>query len=133
MTNYIKSYIIFLRGDFLSKKLSKVIISLLVITLLSFATILSACGENKKTCTIQFKVAQYISSINNSVVYKVKKTIDIDVGECIGDSAPDGKYGTGYTYEFAGWYTEIELINSWNLYKDEVRTNMVLYAKYIKK
>ena len=119
----------------MSKKLSKVVVSCLIaIMLLSFIPMLSACkDEEDKTYTITFKVAQSISPLNSSVIYKTAKTIEVEDGECIGNSAPSGKYGTGYTYEFAGWYTEEELINQWDLYRDEVRSDMVLYAKYIKK
>ena len=115
------------------KKISKVFIfSLVAIMVLSCVPLLSACKDN--TYNVEFKVASSINSFGElTVFYKTADTIEVEDGECIGSAAPNPTYAGGQTYEFAGWYTEKELINKWDIYKDEVRSNMTLYAKYIKK
>ena len=115
------------------KKLSKLIVcSIVAIMILACVPLFSACKD--KTYSVEFKVASSINSFGElTVFYKTADTIEVEDGECIGNSAPNATYAGGHTYEFAGWYTEKELINKWDIYKDEVRSDMTLYAKYIKK
>ena len=115
------------------KKLPKVLTCLLIaVFMLACVPYLTACNDEKHS--VKFKVAASISTyVDFNVVYKSAGSIEVKDGECIGSDAPDPTYAGGQTFEFAGWYTEKELINKWDIYKDEVRSDMTLYAKYIKK
>ena len=65
-------------------------------------------------------------------VYVSADTISVEDGEVIGSAPVNTQYGGGTIYRFAGWYTEKECLNRWDLYRDEVRSNLTLYPKYEK-
>lgn len=58
------------------------------------------------------------------------KPIEIQVadGEIIGEIDLDNMNYSDKT--FSGWYTEKACVTIWNIYKDEVRTDMQLYGYY---
>ena len=58
-------------------------------------------------------------------------TIQCEANSVIGDKAPLFKLNSYYV--FAGWYTEEGCINTWNLYTDEVKSNITLYARFDKR
>jgi len=115
----------------LKYKIIATVLSLFI--LLSSLVLLSGCEKERKY-EVTFMIADSIVVQGESfkVNYKEADSIKIYDEELIGNKAPDAEYQNSITYTFAGWYTEKECINSWNLYKDEVESNVTLYAKYVK-
>lgn len=100
-----------------SKPFILMIFILIAFSCLSFFT---ACGT---VYSVKFMDKSYGPNYNT---YQEVLVITINSGECIGNLAP-----TPIKNYFAGWYTEKECVNRWDLYKDEVKSNITLYAKYI--
>ena len=113
-------------------KKSLVILLLLVCVLPFFA----GCNNTQtNNYEVTFMTASHITSVSDDVTvfYQKAKTVTVEKGGYIGSQAPSATYGTGKTYVFAGWYTEQEYVYKWDLNKDQVNTNITLYAKYTKK
>lgn len=114
----------------MKKLLKPITICLLLLIIFSCA----ACGKNTYTVTFM-KVQHMYETSNGDMNYKFIKntTVEISKGEVIGtDNSPSTNYQS-YKYIFAGWYTEKEFINKWDLNQDEVKSNITLYPKYVKK
>ena len=116
------------------KKFAK-ILSLIVI-FSALACIFVSCNSNQKADhTVTFMTVSSITYTKTtgmicSYVSKSKNKISVKDGEIIGPAPVDTKYGSGTLYRFIGWYTEKDYINRWDLYKDEVRSDLTLYPKY---
>ena len=118
-------------------KISKLFVPMIfILVVFACCSFLTACEEENAPViyTVEFYApsATNLSKENPKFFSKVT-SIEINKGECIGGNAPTQSFVSSLNYTFVGWYTEKEYINPWNLYKDEVQTNMTLYAKYVRK
>lgn len=107
----------------------------LTLILIFVSCILIGCGDKEYKVTFMSAVnILYSDNLGISCVYRSKDegVIFVKEGEVIGASPVNTTYGTGNYFKFVGWYTEEECLNQWDLYRDEVRSNLTLYPKYIK-
>ncbi len=111
------------------KRFKKIFVLVLVVCAASF--MFAGCGDSSNH-TVTFMKATSIVSIKGKIQcsYVSVKTISVEDGGVIGSAPVNTQNGS--FYRFAGWYTEKECLNQWNLYKDEVRSNLTLYPKYEK-
>lgn len=110
---------------------------LLIIFLTLTAIMFVGCKQNKNTYSVTFMKASRISysSYNSKITYTYisNSTIEIEKNEVIGtNNAPDTQYLNGRTYRFIGWYTDKEFNYMWDLSKDEVKSDLILYPRYQK-
>ena len=114
------------------KKILKMFV--LVLAVCTAACVFTGCSKNH---TVTFMTAKNISYTNSKGVQCVyvstgDNKISVEDGEVIGSAPINPQYGTGDLYRFVGWFTEKECINQWDLYRDEVKSDLTLYPKYEK-
>ena len=120
------------------KQFAKTIPLFSLVFVLFFATcMLVGCNKDNQsttTYTVTFMRASYIIDTGDDISYNylTNKQISVEENSVIGSISINTKYGTGKLYQFAGWFTEEECINQWDLYRDEVRSNLTLYPKYVR-
>ncbi|MBR3790943.1 MAG: InlB B-repeat-containing protein [Clostridia bacterium] len=95
---------------------------------------LTGCGE---THTIRFMDGNpnYDTILEKiHITYRLESTITVAHNDIIGDESP-APMGTKYSsnWRFLGWYTSQDGTDKWDLYRDEVKSDMTLYAIYEKK
>lgn len=119
------------------KQYTKTIPLLSLVFILFLATCMLAGCNNAKTYSVVFMTAiniTYTESQGVNCIYSSTNndTIFVEEGNVIGSAPVNTQYGTGKLYQFAGWFTEKECINQWDLFRDEVKSNLTLYPKYVR-
>ena len=116
----------------MKKNISKILLTF-VFALIIPLSIFAGCGSTYKITFMKATSLTYLRGTETiSYVFAENTTIEIKKGEVIGsNNEPDTTYGTGFTFKFDGWYTDKNFNYKWDLNKDEVKTNLTLYPKYI--
>lgn len=119
------------------KRFAKTIPLISLIFVLFLATCILVGCNNAKTYSVIFMTATNITysesqGVQCFYISTDNDTIFVEEGSVIGSAPVKTQYGTGQLYQFAGWFTEEECINQWDLYRDEVRSNLTLYPKYVR-
>ena len=95
-------------------------------------TLLIGCKKETYTVTIVSHVsddnpAAYIDELIINTFFK-QTEFEIAANSVIGDI----DLPSPTTYRFCGWFTDEDYTEQWSLYKDEVRSDLTLYAKWEK-
>lgn len=90
---------------------------------------------NLYTVTVYSSEKAYPNDLRQYMYKKVDgfiilQQLEIESGSVLGNVGK-GNYLKD-KYRFCGWYTDKDYTEQWNLYKDEVRSDMTLYAKWEK-
>jgi hypothetical protein len=117
------------------KKYTKIVS--LVFVLFIGVFMFAGCGNTQKQHNVSFMTPYnitYTESAGVNCSYAVEGGADktINDKEVIGAVSINTQYGADNLYKFVGWFTEEECLNQWDLYRDEVRCDLILYAKYVR-
>ena len=98
---------------------------ILIIICCVICTLFVGCQKEEPVVTY---TVTFIQPGNMATAERVIAKITCEANSVIGNKAPEaGKYPFK---KFKGWYTEKELLTQWNLYSDEVKSDMTLYPLY---
>lgn len=118
--------------------MKKILTFLLIIIIISvFPIFLCSCScKNVDTTTYTVTFMQATLSYNSHTdmvnhIFSKKTIIHVSEGNVVGSANEPNVDKYGYT--FSGWYTDKYFNDKWNLNKDEVNSNLILYPKYVKK
>lgn len=115
----------------MNKKIKIILASLFLLVIYPLSICFTGCSS---TYTVTFMKASNLSYYNDTVrcIYIKDFSIEISKGQVIGtEESPNPTFGDGRVYKFDGWFTDKEYNYKWDLNKDEVKTNITLYPKYI--